>query len=88
MKRTKTDRRSGSETISMRPVPALFKSIDDTRLRGSNMVFPVSYDDIRKIEGSIIGNDMETYLFKLDLFDAHFCISLTELKRTISGQRS
>jgi hypothetical protein len=34
---------SGFDTISMRPIPALFKSIDKSRRRGSNIDFPVSW---------------------------------------------
>ena len=37
-----TDRRSGSVTISMRPAPALFKSILDVRLRELNVDLAVS----------------------------------------------
>ena len=61
-----TNRRSGSDTISMSPVPALLRSIFEIDVRGWNVDFAVSYDQGQY--GKLHGPDHELVQVEFVLF--------------------
>ena len=68
----------------MRPVPARFRSIDETRLRVSEVDFPVSYAPVT-VRSRQVEFTRDSHLFQLYLVDTNNQVVFAESQRPIGG---